>query len=493
MKSADSYTINQLGIPALVLMERAALKVVEVLHARRTDLKKVLVVCGSGNNGGDGFAVARLLWEKDVDAEILFVGKENALSKECALQKEIACRMGIPVFTHLPQKEYTVMIDAVFGVGLKRNISGAYADVIDWMNQQNCQKVAIDIPSGVCSRTGHILGIGFRAHVTVAMECVKLGSELFPGKTYSGETVAVPIGVSKAIFREDEGVVFTYEREELRQLLPPRTADSHKGNYGRVLLIAGSKGMAGAGFLAARGAYSTGAGLVQIYTPQENRQIVQQLLPEAIVTCYEEFDAHQLSHLLEWADVVCIGCGLGKRSISEQILIHTLKECSTPCVIDADGINLLSENMHLLKENSAPVILTPHILEMSRLIKVDVETIKTDRMSILHKFTDSYPVVCVLKDSRTAVAEKSRSVFLNLAGNHAMAKAGSGDVLAGTITGFAAQGMDSFQSACAGVLLHACGGDEARRIKGQYSVLAEDIIAGMEKVLWQLSEGERQE
>lgn len=483
MKAADAYTIEELGIPSLVLMERAALKVVEELSRREMDLARVLIVCGSGNNGGDGFAVARLLHEKGICADVLFAGKESSLSEECALQKKIAKRLGISIFTDLPDGEYTVVTDALFGVGLSREISGRYADIIEWMNRQNARKVAVDIPSGVCARTGRILGTAFRAELTVSMECVKLGCELFPGKAYAGETVAAPIGISKGIFKDNKDVCFTYDKEEIPSLLPKRSADSHKGSYGKVLMVTGSSGMAGACFLSAKAAYSTGAGLVQIYTAEENRQVIQQLLPEAIVSCYGRYDGAELSGLLKWADVVCIGCGLGKSEVSEQLLVHTLKEADIPCVIDADGLNLLCGHMELLKESSAPLILTPHMMEMSRLTRKSVAELKADRMTILRAFTGEYPAVCALKDSRTAVAQRGRQTFLNLAGNNAMAKAGSGDVLAGTITGLLAQGMGAFEGAAMGVFLHACGGDEARKEKGAYSVLARDLTAGIEDVL----------
>ena len=490
MKAADTYTIKELGVPSLVLMERAALKVVEAMHERKIDTSRTLVVCGSGNNGGDGFAVARLLEEEGMHAEILFAGKESSLSGECALQKKIAERMGIRVFTEIPQEEYTVIIDAVFGVGLSREITGRYCDIIRWMNSRDCCKVAVDIPSGVCARTGQILGTAFRADLTVSMACVKAGCELFPGKTYAGETVAAPIGISTDFFRGDPGVCFTYGREDIPALLPPRKADSHKGSYGRVLMVTGSQGMAGACYLSARAAYAVGAGLVQVYTAEENRTVIQQLLPEAIVSCYNGYDPEQLSGLLKWADTVCIGCGLGTGDVSEKILLHTLREADAPCIVDADGLNLLSRHMDVLRESRIPLVLTPHMKEMSRLTGRDIAELAADRLETVREFTEEYPAVCVLKDSRTAVAQKGKPPFLNLAGNSAMAKAGSGDVLAGVITGLSAQGMDAFGSACLGVFLHACGGDEARGAKGAYSVLAGDLIAGIENVLRKQDRGE---
>lgn len=490
MKSADTYTIEELGVPSIVLMERAALKVVEVMHERKFDTTRTLVVCGSGNNGGDGFAVARILTEEGMHAEVLFAGKETSLSRECALQKKIAERMGIRIFTEIPQEEYTVIIDAVFGVGLSREISGRYRDIIRWMNEQDCLKAAVDIPSGVCARTGQILGTAFRADLTVSMECVKAGCELFPGKTFAGETTAVPIGISLDFFHDDPEVCFTYDREDIQAMLPPRKADSHKGSYGRVLMITGSRGMAGACYLSAMAAYAVGAGLVQIYTPEENRAVIQQLLPEAIVSCYSEYDPKQLSGLLKWADTVCIGCGLGTGAASEKIVLHVLKEADVPCIVDADALNILSTHMDILKERKIPLIFTPHMKEMSRLTGQSISELTESRLDTVKNFTAEYPVVCVLKDSRTAVARKGHHTFLNLSGNSAMAKAGSGDVLAGVITGFTAQGMDPFDSACMGVFLHACGGDEARRDKGAYSVIARDLISGIETILRKEDRGE---
>ena len=483
MSQADRFTIQETGIPSLVLMERAALKTVEMMHTRGIDTSRPLIVCGSGNNGGDGFAIARLLAEEGAAPRILFAGKESSLSEECRIQKQIAENLGIGIITEIPEEEYTVIIDAVFGVGLSREISGRYADIIAWMNEQDCCKVAVDIPSGVSSATGKILGIAFHADLTVAMACVKAGCEMYPGKNYAGETVAVPIGIDPEFFASDEDVCITYDRRDIPELLPERKADSHKGSYGKVLMITGSSGMAGAAYLSARAAYAVGAGLVQIYTAEENRAVLQQLLPEAIISCYQGYDEDELARLLDWADVVCIGCGLGTGETSGRILEGTLRKVNVPCIIDADGLNLLSRKMDLLEAMHSPVILTPHMKEMSRLTGYPISGLSDRRLEIIQEFTEKYPAVCVLKDSRTFVKEKGRHPFFNLAGNSAMAKAGSGDVLAGVITGLSAQGMQAYESASLGVFLHACGGDAAKEAKGSYSVLARDLIAGIEKCM----------
>lgn len=479
MSAADRYTIEKLGIPSLVLMERAALKTVEVMREHGIDTSRALIVCGSGNNGGDGFAIARLLMENGEQPRIFFAGRETSLSAECRTQKKIAENLGIDIITEDPKGEYTVIIDAIFGVGLGREVSGKYADIISWMNEQKCRKVAVDIPSGVSSATGRILGTAFRAELTVAMACAKVGCELYPGKTYAGITIPVPIGIDTGRFSSDEKVCMTYDRTDIPKLLPERKADSHKGSYGKVLMITGSSGMAGASFLSAKAAYTTGAGLVRVYTAEDNRNILQQLLPEAVISCYGEYDEPELTELLNWADVVCIGCGLGISDTSQQILETTLQQVRVPCIIDADGLNLLSGHTDLLEKIQAPVILTPHMKEMSRLTGLTVSELSERRGNIIEEFTEKYPVVCVMKDSRTLVKKQGRHTFVNLAGNSSMAKAGAGDVLAGVITGLVAQGMDVYEGAALGVFLHACGGDEARRLKGAYSVLARDLIDGV--------------
>lgn len=494
MSEADAFTIHKIGIPSLVLMERAALKIVETMNEKKISTEKSLIVCGSGNNGGDGFAVARLLTELGKHADVLFAGKETSLSEECRCQKQIVENMGISVFTEYPEKEYTVIIDAIFGVGLSREITGHYRDVINWMNLQDTEKVAVDIPSGISASTGQVLGTAFRADLTVCMACEKLGCEFFPGKEYAGMSVPVSIGIDPIYFTDQKEVCYTYDKTDLGKLLPERKKNSHKGSYGKVLMITGSPGMAGAAFLSAAAAYTVGTGLVQIYTAAENRQVLQELLPEAIISCYTTYEEEQLHQLLEWADVVCIGCGLGTGETSRKLLQKTLKTVVHPCVIDADGLNLLSENPELLKERKAPVILTPHIKEMSRLSGISVSGIIETRMKVIDQILEqaeqdsefqseqkikSPSLTCVLKDSRTVVAQKDRQKFVNLAGNNSMAKGGSGDVLAGVITGLLAQHMDPFEAAAVGVFLHACGGDEAAKEKGNYSVLARDLINGV--------------
>ncbi|XCP83655.1 NAD(P)H-hydrate epimerase [Roseburia hominis] len=275
MKASDMATICEIGIPSLVLMERAALRCVEVMKEEQIDLTKPLIVCGSGNNGGDGVAVARLLFEEGYTPEVVFVGNMSSRSQEMRAQMEILEKLGVSFGNSLPDREYSVIIDAVFGIGLSRIIEGRYREIIEQMNRYKGAKVAIDIASGISADTGQILGCAFRADLTVTFAYGKAGQYFYPGCDYSGRTVVRPIGIRNQALELSDEVYCSLERADLRRQMPVRPADSHKGTFGRVLMITGSKGMSGAAYLAAKAAYLTGAGLVQIYTEESNRQILQ--------------------------------------------------------------------------------------------------------------------------------------------------------------------------------------------------------------------------
>lgn len=482
MRRADLYTIEEIGVPSMVLMERAALEVVRCMEEEQLDFRKVLVICGSGNNGGDGYAIARLLHLKGHDVTIFFAGNSQKRSEENAQQAKIAAHYEIPVITNLGTEEYSVIIDALFGTGLKREVTGHYREVLCSVNQMAGKKVAIDLPSGIHDTTGARMGIAFCADLTVAIAFPKRGLFLQEGNVCAGKILTGDIGISSETFSEGT-VTFGYEKQDLFLGFPKRKKNSHKGSYGKVLMIAGSKGMSGAAYLSAKAAYAVGAGLVQIYTHEENRVILQQLLPEAIITTYDTFDSEQLEKLIQWADLIGIGCGLGKSDTAERVMQYTLKRALVPCVVDADGINILSKHMEWIEETNALIVLTPHMKEMSRMLQCSVKELIEQRMEKLHAFVERYKVVCVLKDARTLVAKEHQNTYLNLSGNAAMAKAGSGDVLAGVIVGILAQQCEPYTSACLGVFLHGLAGDMARDKKGAYSVLASDLVAEISSVL----------
>lgn len=482
MRRADLYTIEEIGVPSMVLMERAALEVVRCMEEEQLNFRRVLVICGSGNNGGDGYAIARLLHLKGHDVTIFFAGNSQKRSEENAQQAKIAAHYEIPVITNLDTEEYSVIIDALFGTGLKREVTGHYREILCSVNQMTGKKVAVDLPSGIHDTTGARMGIAFCADLTVAIAFPKRGLFLQEGNVCAGKILTGDIGISSETFSEGT-VTFGYEKQDLFLGFPKRKKNSHKGSYGKVLMIAGSKGMSGAAYLSAKAAYAVGAGLVQIYTHEENRVILQQLLPEAIITTYDAFDSEQLEKLIQWADLIGIGCGLGKSDTAERVMQYTLKRALVPCVVDADGINILSKHMEWIEETNALIVLTPHMKEMSRMLQCSVKELIEQRMEKLHAFVERYKVVCVLKDARTLVAKEHQNTYLNLSGNAAMAKAGSGDVLAGVIVGILAQQCEPYTSACLGVFLHGLAGDMARDKKGAYSVLASDLVAEISSVL----------
>lgn len=490
MKAADQYTIQKLGVPSLELMEHAAQACVQVLEDEKVDLSHVCVVCGSGNNGGDGFAIARILQNNRYSVETFCVGNPEHYTEETQEQMHRLQECGGKITYGMPQEDsYSVVIDAVFGVGLSRKVEGRYRQVIEQMNRMRGTKFAVDIPSGLSATTGCILGCAFKADYTVTFQLKKIGLELSQGRTMAGRVIVPDIGISTDSICEDQEIVRTAGKDIYRKMLPDRPEDSNKGTYGRLLVIAGSKGMAGAAYLNAHAAYMTGAGLVRIYTSSDNREILQTLLPEAIITTYEEYNKEELLSLLTWADGVCIGSGLGMSRLSEKILKTVIEYVKVPCLIDADGLNLLAENKNYLNQMAERrFVITPHMKEMSRLTGISVEELKADRIQILKDFISRYRITCVLKDSRTLIASEEKGIRMNLTGNSAMAKAGSGDVLAGVISGWMVQGKEAEDAAELGTYIHGLSGDLAKFEKGVYSVMARDLIEYISKALMKLEE-----
>lgn len=484
MKEADQFTIQTLGIASLELMENAALSCVEFMQEKKLDLSNVCVICGSGNNGGDGFAIARILAKKKYKVTVVMAGQLSRATEETVYQIDLLSKAGISYIEQFEPDDYSIIIDAIFGVGLSRNVEGHFYKLIEKMNQSMATKIAVDIPSGINADNGSILGIAFRADYTVTFQTYKTGLLFYPGKEYAGEIIVKNIGISESYFKNNETVSVIFEKNDYKKFLPKRVEDSHKGTYGKLLIIAGSKGMSGAAYLNAYAAYRSGAGLVQIYTPEDNRIILQQLLPEAIITTYECYNENQVKQLINWSDTICIGSGIGISKVSQNILKTVILESKVPCVIDADGLNILADHIwYLEKRKHNAYILTPHMKEMAGLIKSDIQSIKTNRKSIIESFIKLYEITCVLKDSITVIKSYNERMVINQTGNQAMAKAGSGDVLAGIIAGMLVQVKSCFESAVLGTYIHGCCGDKARSEMGSYSVLARDLIENIPIVL----------
>lgn len=480
MQAIDAYSIHEIGIPGMVLMEKASMALMEEFEKRFDHHIRCLIVVEKGNNGGDGLALARLLAEQDYLVDVYEIGGIEKASESYLSQRHILEKMDIPIESQWPGDEYDVIVDGIFGVGLTREVRGIHRDVITRMNAASAYRIAIDVPSGVDAATGKVLGIGFQADLTVTFGLSKVGLLLYPGAAYAGEVAVKDIGFPKIAVDEVDPGAFTYEEgDEAR--IPCRKADSHKGTYGRVLVVAGGRNMAGAAYLSAQAAYRCGSGLVRILTREENRVILQTLLPEAILSTYEGLHdgVPALSEAMEWADVILFGPGMGRGETTEWFL-HLLREnAKVPVVIDADGLNEISgmegRGTDFLSGFSVPVILTPHMLEMSRLSALTVEELKEDRIEIAKTFAREHGVILVLKDSRTIVTDGGKPLYINSNGNSGMATGGSGDVLAGVISGMLAAGMKPFLAASMGVYLHGCAGDRAAKTLGERKMLAGDL------------------
>ena len=498
MKDADKAAINDYGIESLVLMERAALQTVRVIVDRFGSDIYVGVMAGSGNNGGDGIAIARIFQEHGIRAEINLIGDVSKLTPETKSQLDTARKLNIPIHYGMEHTLYDVIVDALFGIGIARDIEGKYRKAIEWMNRQPSQIVAVDIPSGVNADNGSIMGCAVKADITVTFAYRKLGIMLYPGASCAGEVICVPIGIPGAVTEHKrKGVVtFTDAKKDLQ--LPVRSPSGNKGTYGKVLLVAGSRSMGGACLLSALSAYRTGAGMVRIFTALDNREGLLKKLPEAIVDTYVDDgnsditpdEVNALAMGIEWADVVAVGPGISMSDKAKTILDISLKNCVKPMVVDADALNILAQNPKLLKtfeygrrKNDSDVIFTPHLGEFSRIMKYPVAEIKRNIIACCKLFTKSHDVSLVCKDARTVVAKRGKLTYLNSSGNDGMATAGSGDVLTGIIAGLLAQGLSGFGAAVMGTYIHGLAGDMARNKTSAYYIMAQDIIKSLKDII----------
>lgn len=504
MKRYDRHTIEKFKLPSLLLMERAALVTAEEIRKRLgADAKKVLVVSGCGNNGGDGLAVGRLLMLEGCQVTFVMPGSMDKCTEETKRQMEIVQEYGAQIFSTIQNGEYDIVIDAVFGVGLSRAVEGRWREVIRWINHSGAYVCSIDIPSGIQADTGEVMGEAVCADLTVTYGFRKLGQMLYPGTTYTGELVCRRMGIDEHSFLGTEPVWYTHTREDSR-LLPPRRPDGNKGTFGKVMVIAGNEQTAGAAMMAAKSAFRTGTGMVKVVTAVENRESLLQYVPEAMLLTYaggntgkdrtkENGQTEWMRSLQEaeaWADSILIGPGIGTDERAYELLKFCLEQSRLPLVIDADGLNLIAAHSRLkqmLADREAKdrvVILTPHLGEFSRLYGCSTAEAKKGMTDYPGRLGEQLHCIIVCKDARSVVVcPDSRQRYLNTTGNAGMATAGSGDVLAGMIAGLLAQGMKGMDAAVAGVYLHGLAGDLAAQRKTQTAMTATDIIECIGDVL----------
>lgn len=538
MRRADENTIVSFGVPELVLMERAALAARDAILPKwawqkwgwqklPTFYRKeyhVLIAIGNGNNGGDGIALARLLLLTGQRVTVLV--NENVLNNPQKQSPALRTQMEIleryreitsvgsrfsfvtdDQMRKLRKKEYDLVVDAMFGIGLSRPIEGAYKDRIEWLNSLPSRKAALDIPSGVSADDGRVLGCAFRADLTVTFGFVKRGMLLYPGKALCGKVEVADIGMTEESFLGSYPAGVTLWWRDIgamaEMMRHKRTRDSHKGFYGKVLLFAGSKDAPGAALLAGEAVLRSGAGMLQLVSSAENRDLVLAKLPEAMYWTLEEDTDWE--ELIGWCDAVVAGCGIGRGRLAKQSLetiftILTEKGFRKPIVLDADALNLTAASealQGLIRAYAAgggTVIMTPHMAEFARLLNCTVPKLREERIALSERYVRENGVVLVGKDAATLVCYADEAgafrYYINQTGNNGMASAGSGDVLSGMMGAFAAftavrlgsfpemqsEKAEYFETAYRAVYFHGTAGDRAAATYGETAMKAGDMI-----------------
>ncbi len=495
MQAIDHRAITEYGLPGAVLMENAGRGVFHLLKERYPDLadKKVIVFSGKGNNGGDGFVIARALMDLGCRVDLLLLGQVASLKADAKLHAGIAIKAGVPVheidsgslkkFQH-SVRHADILIDAIFGTGFKPPATGFFAEVIDWVNSAEKFIVAVDIPSGLDADTGQILGPHVQADLTAAFGCLKRSHCLYPAATSMGDVALVDIGLPRQSVAEEKVRVLSPEKDDIRRTLAPRPEDAHKGSFGHVLVVAGSVGKGGAAGLTALAALRSGCGLVTLALPESVQKAVEFHPLEVMTVPLRETSTGAIS--LDALDAlveqfagkaaIAIGPGLSTDPATVDLLGRLLPLAPCPLVIDADAINGLAASGFELSGLPVEAVLTPHPREMSRISGLSVEAVQADRIGAATDFASRHRVHLVLKGAASVIAFPDGSAWINPTGNPGMATAGSGDVLTGIIAGFIAQGLPVSQAALAGTWCHGAAGDRAAQSTGRIALIASDLL-----------------
>jgi NAD(P)H-hydrate epimerase len=515
MRNIDTKTIKGEKIPGLKLMEKAgkgSAEVAKKILVNDCKDKKVLIFCGRGNNGGDGFVVGRYLSQWGAEVKLFLLGKKKDVKGDAKTNMKKAQDMGLLIKELSQKKELPknpnshLMIDAIFGTGFQGKAEGLYAHAIEFINKSNSPVLSIDVPSGLNADTGDAEGVCVKANHTATMALPKIGHFFYPGRGYSGEVSVIDIGVPKKIINKEKLNLNLITREEVKVLLPQRPGDVYKGTCGRVVLIAGSTGMTGAAALASTSTLRAGAGMAILGLPKSLNDIMEIKLTEVMTKPLPDVRKKgalalrglgEIVQLFQWADCLALGPGLGQHFETIELTRRILKRTTLPTLVDADGLNAIAKDSSILKEIDLPLILTPHIGEISRLINVPAEEIAKDRIKYASDSAKEFNCVLVFKGAPTIVAEPKGQVYVNSAGNAGMATAGSGDVLTGIIIGLAAQMLDDrrgrkieqimLDAANCGVYIHSLAGDLARDEKGEMGMIAGDIMDKIPNTILKIS------
>ncbi len=496
MKVLDKKSIDEYGVPGIVLMENAGRSVVDAIMDRypRVLGKRVSIFCGRGNNGGDGFVVARHLRNRGVAVHLCLLSEVDGVRGDAAINLKIWRNMGEEVNTILSRQDIerhkkdivhsSLIVDAIFGTGLSKEPEGIFGDVIDLINSLNLPVVSIDIPSGLDGRTGMAIGRSVKADMTVTMALPKIGLVVYPGLDYAGRLIVADIGMPHNLLEEEDFRYHLIDESMIKGVIKRRRGDTHKGDAGHLLVIAGSRGKTGAAALTSLSGLRAGAGLVTLALPASLNPIMEEKLTEVMTCPVDEtgeavisFDAiNDIKGLLHTRNAIAIGPGLTPHPDIKRLVIELIRESSIPIVIDADGINSLVGETDILKEARSPCILTPHPGEMARLISSTPDDVQSRRIDVAKEFALEHRVYLVLKGARTVIADPEGTIYINTTGNPGMATAGTGDVLTGVIAGLLCQGYSALQATIVGVYIHGKAGDAVADEKGVRGMIAGDIM-----------------
>jgi len=497
---------EQAGMPSLVLMENAALRLAEVVtqHFELDPPKRIVILCGKGNNGGDGMALARHLSNIGFQVQVFLLAEPSELKGDAAINYKALFNFGVPVqpivsSEQLPQlieplKSADLVVDALLGTGISGEVRGLYAEVILLITNYASRILSVDIPSGINSDTGEICGVAVRADATVTLGAIKLGLILFPGADYAGDLFVGSLGIPDSLLTKLNVRRFVATHELVQRVLPPRHPNTHKGDYGRVLIIGGAPGMSGAAIMAGKAALRTGAGLAQVALPQSLNIAIEASTLEVMSFPLPETDAgtialealNVLSSRLEWADVIAVGCGISRNEQTQTFVRQLVAQVDKPMVIDADGIIALAGHSEILLQRKSLTVLTPHPGEMATLLRTKTEAVQRDRVGTTIKAASEFKSIVTLKGARSITASPDGTIFINLTGNAGMATGGSGDVLTGMIAALLAQtiirqpqahALQSLtETVATAVFLHGLAGDIASWEKGEVALIAGDLL-----------------
>ncbi|MGD2269928.1 MAG: NAD(P)H-hydrate dehydratase [Desulfobacterales bacterium] len=496
MRQMDRETIDSFGIPGRILMENAGRGACRVFLEQFPALgqKRVAVVAGRGNNGGDGFVIARYLSHKGINVTVFLLAEQGKVSGDAAANLRLLKPMGVPVVELPDQKTFSkhktdlvhqdVWIDAIFGTGLNSDVRGYFRDVIEFINSSHKPVFAVDIPSGLNSDTGQPGGICIRSQATATFGFAKTGHILFPGASFTGKLEIIDIGIPPHIVKSVNPKQHLLTPAVVRSAYKPRPPDYHKGKSGHLLVISGSPGKTGAAAMTAMSAVRAGAGLVTLGVPKNlnpilETQVVEAMtwpLPETSDGVLGETSFDQIMDLLSDKQCLAIGPGIGQSEETKDLVHRLVKACPVTIVMDADGLNNLASNVEVLSTCDVPIILTPHPGEMARLIYSTPRQIQADRLNFARDFAGKFKVHLVLKGARTVIGHPDGRVFINPTGNSGMASGGMGDVLTGMIAGFVTQGYSPETAARMGVYLHGAAADMLARDMAPFGYLATEVM-----------------